>query len=414
MKVYFAIPSYNGIRNSEGIPNCPPFAKSFMETLKLFEQKGHEVVCGFKERCCYIQAARNELVKSFMETDCDTLFWLDDDISWKAEDALRLAEMEDMIVAGIYPMKSEKPQYPAVILSDACGFPVVRKDGCIAAAQVATGFLRIKRAAIQKMCNYYAERKYSIMLHGEEFTGYYDLFPQGLDNGRWVGEDYGFCRLWNQIPGSSIWVVPDIDFSHFAGEREFKGNYHRFLLTTPGGSEAIATPVDKALRIPGWMSLEELEWLADTANRYIKIVEIGSYLGRSTRAMADNTPGWVIAIDDWKGPRDVLLEDRSTLYEQFMQNMNGLIESGKVIALRQDHGQAPPERFVEAPDMVFIDGSHEYADVKRDISFWKPKVVAGGMICGHDVNFPGVKQAIDELLPEAKVAPKTSIWYCTL
>ena len=52
-------------------------------------------------------------------------------------------------------------------------------------------------------------------------------------------------------------------------------------------------------------------------------------------------------------------------------------------------------------DFVFIDAIHSYEYVKQDIFNWFPKVKLGGFICGHDYGeprFPGVKQAVDEML----------------
>lgn len=48
-------------------------------------------------------------------------------------------------------------------------------------------------------------------------------------------------------------------------------------------------------------------------------------------------------------------------------------------------------------DFVFIDGSHDYADVKFDIeNFWSV-VRPGGILCGHDYNiFEGVNKAVEE------------------
>lgn len=52
-------------------------------------------------------------------------------------------------------------------------------------------------------------------------------------------------------------------------------------------------------------------------------------------------------------------------------------------------------------DFVFIDGNHQYPDVKQDIEDWAPKVRVGGIVSGHDYyNFKsgrgGVVQAVDE------------------
>jgi hypothetical protein len=52
-------------------------------------------------------------------------------------------------------------------------------------------------------------------------------------------------------------------------------------------------------------------------------------------------------------------------------------------------------------DMVFIDASHFYEDVKQDIISWLPKVKPGGILSGddyHEKDFPEVIRAVNELL----------------
>ena len=39
-------------------------------------------------------------------------------------------------------------------------------------------------------------------------------------------------------------------------------------------------------------------------------------------------------------------------------------------------------------DFVFIDASHLYEDVVKDITLWLPKVRKGGILSGHDYNHP--------------------------
>jgi predicted O-methyltransferase YrrM len=53
--------------------------------------------------------------------------------------------------------------------------------------------------------------------------------------------------------------------------------------------------IARALATDGWMSEAELFWLATQAQQHRRIVELGSFLGRSTRALADHTPGIVYA-----------------------------------------------------------------------------------------------------------------------
>src|SRR5947199_8512111 len=85
------------------------------------------------------------------------------------------------------------------------------------------------------------------------------------------------------------------------------------------------TDISKALSIQGWMSEPELNWLAETAQTAKVIVEVGSHVGRSTRALADNTQGTLIAVDDWYGPRDTIIKHSErvsgTILKQFVQNL---------------------------------------------------------------------------------------------
>jgi len=56
-------------------------------------------------------------------------------------------------------------------------------------------------------------------------------------------------------------------------------------------------------------------------------------------------------------------------------------------------------QIAEQIEFVYIDADHSYQGVWSDLCTWFPKVKIGGIIGGHDynhVNFPGVKQAVDE------------------
>lgn len=224
--VMFAIPAYRGIQ-------CIPFTHSMEETLVLCEANGWDTTMLILEGNCYIQLARNDCVDKFMESDCDSLFFLDDDISWNAEDVLKLLNMKDEIVAGIYPYKTEHEGYPVVIRTDENHYPIVREDGCIRGYCVPTGFLRIKRSAIKKLMDGYPDHAYqNLQQNGELSHKVWDLFPQGRCNGRWVGEDFAFCNLWTGIDGD-IWIVPDIILTHHGKHHTMTGNYHEFLKRQP-------------------------------------------------------------------------------------------------------------------------------------------------------------------------------------
>ena len=51
-------------------------------------------------------------------------------------------------------------------------------------------------------------------------------------------------------------------------------------------------------------------------------------------------------------------------------------------------------------DFVFIDADHGYEGCLRDIKAWHHKVRDGGIVFGHDIHFPTVKQAVTEYYGE--------------
>src|SRR6185437_9862013 len=124
--------------------------------------------------------------------------------------------------------------------------------------------------------------------------------------------------------------------------------------------------------------------LASQAKVHRSILELGSYFGRSTIALAENTDGIVYAVDDFYGPRNDGVNEpvrpdlnRDKIYDEFIKNTVGL-KNIKVIHC--DHKEFRP---TDSCDMVFIDGSHIYEDVKADISkFLSFKHV---LLSGHDI-----------------------------
>lgn len=167
--------------------------------------------------------------------------------------------------------------------------------------------------------------------------------------------------------------------------------------------------IRRALGIEGWTSREELKWLAEQASKRRLIAEIGSYKGRSTAALADNTSGSVLAVDSWNRPStgDHPFPIDDAVMKEFINNM-----ARGIIRFREESVTAARLFRVPTFDMIFIDGDHDYESVKQDILAWRPHLKDGGLLCGHDFwepIFPGVVKAVRELISE----PKTfeTIWY---
>ena len=58
---------------------------------------------------------------------------------------------------------------------------------------------------------------------------------------------------------------------------------------------------------------------------------------------------------------------------------------------------------------MFIDADHSYEWVKKDIAAYKPKLKKGGWLTGHDIDFPGVNRAVNEVIVKYDVGPN-NVW----
>lgn len=174
------------------------------------------------------------------------------------------------------------------------------------------------------------------------------------------------------------------------------------------------TPIPQirvASRIQGFMAPFELQWLARQAQSRALTAEIGSWRGRSTRALADNTSGLVFAIDPWL-PTPPLRHFTDSqppgwLYHEFRENLRDL---KNIVCMKMDSLSAAKVLAGLRFDMIFIDGDHSYSACRSDILAWRPLLVPGGLLCGHDYDTAdGVRQAVDELLGETD-HPAGFIW----
>lgn len=138
-----------------------------------------------------------------------------------------------------------------------------------------------------------------------------------------------------------------------------------------------------------------------------RFVEIGSWKGKSSSFMAvelanSNKNIEFYCVDTWEGSvehKDI--DNIDLLYYQFTLNMKPVEKYYK--SIRASSLEAASLFSDKSLDFVFIDASHEYEDVKKDIQTWLPKIKKGGVLAGHDYYlgydyFPGVKKAANECL----------------
>lgn len=161
--------------------------------------------------------------------------------------------------------------------------------------------------------------------------------------------------------------------------------------------------LDHCTKISEWTEPVEIAWLAEAAKHHTFIAEVGSYKGKSAKAMAWECSGKIVCVDSFHDPIRETGENGNEVKATFEQNLRTELENGKV-TLAQFTSIAGAEFCKTAYgcvpfDMIFLDASHDRENVRKDLEAWLPLLKPGGLFCGHDYQHAqgGVKAALQEL-----------------
>lgn len=148
------------------------------------------------------------------------------------------------------------------------------------------------------------------------------------------------------------------------------------------------------------------------------ILELGSWLGKSTRFFASSSlNASVIAIDHWKGSTEHHQNPDwkgflPTLYETFIKNC--WIYKDRIIPVRNDtvSGMKIVAQYEIHPDLIFIDASHDYASVKADLTT-ALCLFPDAAICGDDYQWSDLQKAIREQVGAGKMQGyfSNNVWW---
>ncbi len=223
-KVVFCTPSLTG--------PTKPYIKALEDSIPLIIAAGWDE--GYAQEIAnpYISGARAAMTRKALDAQADVIVYLDYDLSWDPQDLLTLIETEGDVVAGTYRIKQDEPEYMSTLYTDAEGRPMVARDGTLSANKAPAGFLKVTSAAIDRYMTAYPE-----LCYGPKFRLSVDLFNHGAHKGVWWGEDYAFSRRWIEM-GERIALIPNLNLTHWQGDKAYPGNFHEFLLHCPGGQKA--------------------------------------------------------------------------------------------------------------------------------------------------------------------------------
>jgi len=157
-----------------------------------------------------VNRARNSCAAKFLSGDATHLMFVDADIQFRAEDIVKLVAHDKDIVGGIYPQKTLPPKMVVNTLDNA------RTEGdLIEVGTLGTGFMLVKRTVFEQMiaagATPYGD---DIGLSDVENANQYDFFNCTIDsNGRYLTEDWSFCRKWREL-GGEIWADTTVALAH--------------------------------------------------------------------------------------------------------------------------------------------------------------------------------------------------------
>ena len=197
----------------------------------------------FKDGDALITRARASLISQFLDDPTAThLLFIDADIGFEPEQVLRLLQCGAEMCAAVYPIKridwdkvkktidNARPNPAAASLQYV--FEVEDPDAVVASAgfvkvrYAGTGFLMIRRQALEKMCAQYPQLKFK-RDHSLDAASASDnrfaLFECMIaEDGTYLSEDFAFCKRWIDI-GGEIWADLNSKLKHI-GPMAFSGD----------------------------------------------------------------------------------------------------------------------------------------------------------------------------------------------
>ena len=270
-KVYIATPFYE-------LKAFSPYVESLAHTCNLLTMHGIQWQIMRLEGDSYVHRARNSICMNFLEDPWATdLFFIDSDMAWNPDAFIKILFRPEPVIGGTYPVKNKWELWtskPVVHGKDKethfKGYNLPDGNQLIEAAQLAGGFLRVKRSVFEKYIEFYPMNTYKdTHPTPEERKPQVEFFATGIDREPdilllrdieeemkknnvvdlspfkerfeklreprdFIGEDYTFSnRLRNM--GIPLFIYPNVNITHF-GVQGWPGNFQQYLLNAKAES----------------------------------------------------------------------------------------------------------------------------------------------------------------------------------
>lgn len=243
--IFVATPMYGGLAHAE-------YIKSIMTFMEVARNNGISVTFSFMGNESLITRARNALVHGFMTTPCTHLFFIDADIGFRSEDAIRMISADKDLIAGVYPKKDinwlqvhravmqgvqpiDLPHHTGDFVVNIDNVPPggfnVPTNQPFPARNAGTGFMLIKRRVFEELQKTVPKYKNNMTMQNQALNIEIDMidefFATSIDPefNVLLSEDYHFCQLWKNN-GGEVYIAPWCDLTH-NGTYQFMGHFQR-------------------------------------------------------------------------------------------------------------------------------------------------------------------------------------------
>lgn len=259
------------------------YVTSLINFIGAASQAGMGLEFFFRAGDSLVTRARNDCVAQFLSNPAFThLFWIDGDIGFSPEAAMRLLLSDHPVAAGVYPLKRQ--DWPADGLPEgmtrerfeqlAARYPVnaggeeggqvdlkIDEDGFMRVADAPTGFMVIKRKVFDLLIEKYPDYRYEPDWPKGNVPGggvHYRFFDTMIDpiSRRFLSEDYAFCRRLQNL-GQDIYVDANSNLTHM-GQRMYMGDFGATLKAAPEtavgaaeGAKIVVSGIDRLKPNPG-------------------------------------------------------------------------------------------------------------------------------------------------------------------
>lgn len=155
--------------------------------------------------------------------------------------------------------------------------------------------------------------------------------------------------------------------------------------------------IERLARLNGWTKGAELGvWRGETFKHLVKTCKNLHMTGVDLYEPQPDNGGpetWTPGENGHAWDHNAYYNDLLAFCEQF---------SGRAQIIKDYTTEAAKQIEDESLDFVFIDADHSYEGVIRDVGAWACKVRPGGYVMGHDIHFPTVQKAVNEIYGENK------------